>query len=506
MKNHLALLVALFLIACPGDTTPVAVDAGAKPAPTDAPPPPLPLDNAPAQPTPDWMLKPRPPLGNVRAAGTRPPIIPASWTVPAWFIDPANSSGAASDNNTCTTSGAPCLTYAEIAARWGTYFPRLRQTTTFTWMSSHTDGTDPVIQNPYLENGASLFNNGTLVQTCTGTLAGVVAKNRNTPQLLNATLPAGAAINQLIINTTHASRAWTYTSLGAGAFSISQPLVSQTLPHNFILAGSEVDTWANTDAVTCNTLSNINFVQLYPTVTDLGTGSANAGIYLQQIGVFAPFSTSDLVLINSQVRFFEVFSNKGIQTVLSTSNATNGVYNTDVLGNFQKQTCAQGSTAFVGGIARGPQLSGCTVIIDGDAIAAATNNIIQGLSSTVAGVTGLGLVYIESGKSLQASAGATGIANNLSIGTPILWGPGNFRLVQTAHVTYPTGAGSTTFIQTGAFTINGFTTACGHSNANNPDVINCAINITGANLDAAQGIAGFGGNAFIPGGGGISTF
>src|ERR1700734_4146156 len=41
-------------------------------------------------------------------------VIPTSWTVQSWFIDPANSTETASDNNDCVTASTPCLTWAEI--------------------------------------------------------------------------------------------------------------------------------------------------------------------------------------------------------------------------------------------------------------------------------------------------------------------------------------------------------------------------------------------------------
>lgn len=57
----------------------------------------------------------------------------------------------------------------------------------------------------------------------------------------------------------------------------------------------------------------------------------------------------------------------------------------------------------------------------------------------------------------------------------------------------------------GGLSINGSPNACSHTSAA-PDVVNCGIAVTAANLDAAAGATGFGGNAFIPGGGSISNF
>lgn len=91
------------------------------------------------------------------------PPLPISWTQPAWFIDPANSTGAASDSNTCTSVTKPCLTYAGVVQIWGgTTSPRLRQNTTITFLSSQWNDGDPVDVTPYVENGATVTLQGAL--------------------------------------------------------------------------------------------------------------------------------------------------------------------------------------------------------------------------------------------------------------------------------------------------------------------------------------------------------
>lgn len=99
----------------------------------------------------------------VMAASTQP-LTPASWTVPNWYIDPANTTGCAADTNTCTSAtcaGAgtgPCATYAEIVVhRWGTTAPTLAQNTTVSFLSSHSDNSDPVILAPILKNAAIFY-------------------------------------------------------------------------------------------------------------------------------------------------------------------------------------------------------------------------------------------------------------------------------------------------------------------------------------------------------------
>ena len=76
----------------------------------------------------------------VLAAAPRPNP-PPSWAVPNWYVDYGNTSGCASDQNTCTSSTCsgtgvgPCKTFGEIWARWGAVPPVLLQATTITFVS-----------------------------------------------------------------------------------------------------------------------------------------------------------------------------------------------------------------------------------------------------------------------------------------------------------------------------------------------------------------------------------
>jgi hypothetical protein len=437
--------------------------------------------------------------------GSRQPYIPQSWTVAAWFVDPSNSSAAASDNNTCTTSGAPCLTYAEIAARWGTYSPRLRQSTTITFLSSHTDNTDPVYFKPYLENAATVIITGTLTQVASVTLGSVTAKTRATPQLLQANLGASGAIDQLLINTTRASsRAWVYKLVSGTTFSISQPLAVQTPPLNYAtgIGSAENNAWANGDTVTLNTLSAVNLADVEPILTDLAP-SFTRQLYITSLKVFDP-SSNDFLTVNQNVKLFDVLSARGLGVFSAANTFTaSGAYNVDLKSNFVKPACG-GPFAFVGGIASGSTTEGCTFVFDGDTILN-TSPVVTGLDNTTP--TFFNLAFIESGKVLGPQGGVVAVASEFVTGGPIIWGPGAVRVSANAHLRYPAGANQAVavFIHTGAFQVNGATTACSHTSAA-PDVVNCGITVSAANLDAAAGAAGFGGNAFLPGGASISNF
>lgn len=88
-------------------------------------------------------------------------VPPASWSQAAWFIDPANSTGLANDNNSGLDVGHPVLSYSGgVAAKWGTNSPVLRQNTTLTWLSSQTGNSDPVIFTPIMEGAGGASSAG----------------------------------------------------------------------------------------------------------------------------------------------------------------------------------------------------------------------------------------------------------------------------------------------------------------------------------------------------------
>src|SRR5208337_2949529 len=156
-----------------------------------------------------------------------------------WFIDPANSTGNASDFNSGIDAAHPVLTYQNgVAKKWNTYSPVLNQNTTLTWLSSQPAGNpagDPVIFTPIIGAtapngpGAFVLVQGTLgpaQQLFTGALASVTPKNRATPQLLQADLGFAAPIGSIVQNTTggKASFAIVYKNVSGTIFALSQPL------------------------------------------------------------------------------------------------------------------------------------------------------------------------------------------------------------------------------------------------------------------------------------------
>lgn len=421
------------------------------------------------------------------------PIIPVSWTVPTWFIDPANTSGNASDANPCTSSATPCATWQEINVhRWGCGgsprgCPRLRQSTTITWMSGVTDGSDPVIHFPSVEAGALelLTCSPTLVKTYTGGLS-IVSKVVGGPgQLLNATFDASATTKMLAINTTHPSHAWTYKSLGANAFSITQPLVGATPPA--IINQAEVDTWASGDTVSLNIVPQVDFVAVEPYLTGV-TGSTNNAVYVQGCAAFDPGSTNRFE-VNQLVRLFDMlFTGGKVLVINGGSNPASRVGCSNCF--FGNSFNVAGLTVTNSWLAAGGAINATSVLpglglstIDGDLI------LNTGLANN-ASTTTVGKVYLDTGGQIQGSGGSVFLSS--SYGTAIIWGTGSanaFVLTNSSHLTYPAGAGAaaTAFVQTGALAINGQNKVCLSVPGAATSFGTCNIALTPAALDANLG-------------------
>jgi hypothetical protein len=440
------------------------------------------------------------PVGQTTSRAATP--LPLSWTVSTWFVDPANSTGAANDGNPCVASTAPCQTYQGIAAKWGTYSPRLRQDTTITFLSSHSDDADPVYFSPLIEHGATVSIQGVLgpaQQVAAGTLSNVVPKNRAAGQLLAATLPAGAAAGQLVVNTTHAGRAWVYQSAGGTNWLLSQPQAPVTVPGTRNLV--EVDSWANGDSIALYHLVAVNIAAAAPTLADT-TGLFNNLTFYQLAvlappnDVFAPLTISTSV----NVFFFETSIQRVLQMNPADTDLVPEIGNADLANNVLAGLTEPAAQLLIaGGQIRSPalfaNLRGAN--LTGDAILGVPCNVEAGA---------YGSVFLGAGATLSVTEATMFPANSVGQGTTAIWGTGALNVMGNARLEYFAGANQAQaiFLNTGGLQINGNSTACSvdTSSAGN---WRCGIPITAGNLDGPVSAGGFGGNAVNPGGAAISN-
>ena len=442
-----------------------------------------------------------------------------NWQVANWFIDPSLGSDGYTGQNSVFTSGTtgPLKTWGELAIRYGTASPRLRQNTTITFVSSHTDNTDPVYFMPYIENGAQLTLKGAFgsaQQVGAGTLNVVTPKNRNTPQLLTSsfTLSSGAvAVGNVIVNSTHSSVAWVYQSLGGGVFAISQPMAPVVLPFD-INPTAEVDTWTTGDTVTIYQPTAINIVNFTPTIIDWNSTLNNTpNIYRLNIfdpqllfgtTYFDPVTLGTICLLEMQVQraACHVFEPRQLlQPRCNNVWYAGGLTNTYSVAPANTAVSSGAyNLALGGGIISGPNafrhgFEGISLTLD---VIIAGGGIIPG---TFVQNLGAGAIYIESGVILQIS----GNCNLRTAPLNIIWGPGTLNVQGDARVVYTGGVA--TFVNTGGITLNGLSTATAYDLSGDPGVIHPNRALTAANLDTTVTNGGFGGLAVQLGGATITN-
>jgi hypothetical protein len=422
-----------------------------------------------------------PKLVRPRAFGPSP-IIPKSWTVPAWVIDPSNVSGTASDFNDCTTAATACVTYAEIAEhRWQTYSPRIGRATTITFLSSQATNSDPVYLTPYLE-GATFVVQGQLTatqQVTSGMLANTTAKNRATPQLLQ-TQSGATAVNQLVVNTNpaHPSRAWTSKVVGGGVFAMSQPVNPVTVPSALVAATSN-NGWVNTDTVTVYAPSTIFVGQIAPVIDQLSAGLTNIGLFVYQLTIGSP-TNGGFVLVNPQVSFVDSLA---LGTVLMGGPVRQGFAVAQVDTVF---------TNFQGGSSNGilPMIAGRWDFGFANAVAL-SNDIVLGIGSSSLAVGGasqssLAAFYVDTGASLNVTLSAQ--TATLGGDSLVFWGPGTLSMRGSARIGYPAGAGAAAaaFLGT-ALKSNNQGTVCLAAPGAATSYGTCNLSLTAAQLDTSLG-------------------
>lgn len=426
------------------------------------------------------------PAPNAYGAAPSPaaPMKQASWTQAAWYIDPAGSVAGASDANDCATALTPCRTWAGVIARLGTYSPRLRQTTTFTFLSSHSDDTDPVYFRPILEHGASAIIQGQLQPAVkAGTLANVTSKSRATNALLSADLGYAATQGQLIANTTHPSRAMIYKNNSGTVFTLSQPFVVNS---PLSATTTEVDTWANGDAFAIYNLVAVNVVDFEPMVAD-ANGMFNNEAYLYQLRVFDSFGSPGVnpILINGAVYVLDCTIDRILVVAPSAFYIDNGMIMNSAVRtaafNFAatENTLGPPQTAIWGGFIAGGFSEPSAIRqgrFDYDVIlgGAVQHLLVEGLLTNVA---------IDTGTTLSLRG------TNIIYGRPPIYGAGTLNIQGPGELSYAPGAGSATatFPLSGGIKIQGQSKAClvvpGAANA----FAACNLTVSASQLDTSLG-------------------
>lgn len=462
------------------------------------------------------------------------PVCPSSWSQAAWFVDPNNSSGCASDSNvtcgqsTCTSgvpgiADGPCLSYTQITNRWGTLSPRILQNTIITAMSSDNGDTDVWYAGPFsLEKGAGIEIAGTLTTVQATTLSAVTAKNRSTPQLLQVTFAAGSlAAGQLVVNTTHASRAWIYKNVSGNTWLMTQPgtASNQTVPTlRNCNNPTEVDTWAVSDVVTVYTVPQINLAYAGAVVQGESSSTFGNGFTLYQIGVRAPTTTSGFapMTLGGLTEFIESASNIPVFPIQSGSLGAlgNGFVNSSIAaGVLANIGSSLDSTNVATGIitpltcySAGYFGTGTTWNLTPTMGTFTQDTILAAGSNSLINVVYAGIesVYLDGGKLTITGRGDVN-SNAGAAGGPYIWGTGTINATGTGRIFYPTGAGgaAASLLASGGIQLNGKTVGC-YSVPADAAAPTCNNAITASGMDSAFGTLS--GCVFNPGGGSFCNY
>lgn len=470
-----------------------------------------------------------------------PPVPNPYWSQPVWALDPSNTSGCASDNNTgtATTCGTPAhgplLHWREVARRWGggtvNFRPQPGNTdVTFNLISSQIDSSDPIIFDPVqLPGDAGATAGNTYLFLCakgtgtTTTIATLTAKNISSNTQFNVTFAATPAINSMLQNTTHSSIAWIPNT--GQASRISQPAAPITVSGggSVVQVPAEVNTWAVSDNITVYALPAWTFAEVMPTYVGMA-GDYSTVIQNCQIQEFAAAGVGpgdDKVVIGNGVQLVEDYIER---TVNVQQAAVQYTCNSNALNSNMKG-------GFVGGPTVSTPPSGavksCPYIISSGSVndqahtgigTSGFNNVwLRGGVFLVNGTTPFspflltgynygGEIQVGISSSLSPAAGGIlDLQNTVGAEAGQVWGPGKLNptggLVLYSAATLDAGELNVATLQN-----MGQTTSCCTTNTA-AATTNCGTPLTSTNLGVLScSDAGFNNQAFWPTGGGYQGF
>lgn len=408
-----------------------------------------------------------------------------------WVVDPANSSGTASNDNDGHSNVTALLTFEEVVRRCGGRSPDTGATAIeVRFLSGQPNSTDPIAFQPVgiAATGTSVLFDAVLqAPAFTGTLATVTPKNNTVapgnPLSVTVNTTTGAfAAGLLLVNATRGnSRARVARNTGGANFEISQPVVPWS--GSGFYSPSEVDTWAPGDAI---------------------TGFALPTVHVQEIGIESAHTFLASFVQTHQISLGDA---GGAGLDLTTLYGAVQLIDSDTPGSVD----AEGLITFIANCysATTNRFTGSADYFTnggffGSGIGIAFFSRMIFTLDTILGPGG-GIFFepieIENGLCLDGGyLYQAGGLNELFAGPgSALYGAGSFNN-QSGIVLYTAPA-----VQTFLATISLSSLATGYSRATAAGLttIHGGIALTAANLDAAAGAAGFGG--YAEGGGAVFT-
>jgi hypothetical protein len=476
-------------------------------------------------------------------AGAAAPIYPVSWSITQWYIDPGNESGAASDNNVGTTTSAPLLTVAGLYnQRWGcvgqgqTSCPATNNNVTVTFLSTQPGGgaSDPFCWRPMVRNKSSFVVNGVLnstTQVSTGTFTAVTAQNRATSTTWTVTTSGGSNPNDLLVDSTHPARFLNFNNLSGGADAASQLYATEPLnPTASVALPAEVAI-ASGDSYADYTQVGLNVVCFEPQIENNGGGNPAV---LQAVTIPVNNDDDDGSSMIVQFGGSLIVADSTIYKATQVTNGVKGFPSTRMVNNYYVRN-GQFQGALPPGTTSGPsqngdgsyqysavpQVFGGTFFDIDDTFETSFVNVWLdydvilekgGIGPSMGGVVFYGCVQTQGSGNYWAYNAYVFPTTQGACTTNAIWwrgstnGSASTKLYAegTTRWSYSGATATNTFLSPLLLRINDLTTACSHNGAA-PDVIDCGISLTQANLDAAQSSTTFGGYAFNPGGASITS-
>lgn len=409
---------------------------------------------------------------------------------PAWFLDPGNVSGQASDQNDGTSVSSPLLSYGELARRWGTYAPLFFGSVALTWLSSGPV-TDPVLFNPILLEGGRSYLLGQPTVVASGHLGAVTAKNRATGQRLQANLgfAVGPHVGRMLTNTTRGGVCFIDADLGGNVALLTQPLASNAPPPpaDYSTAPAEVDTFALGDAFTIATVPSVHVLEYTPMGSSFDSVTFTVPAFASHLDNLEPTPGNPG---NAQFSFGGViWSECSFHKTLQTDHRSGDA-----------ATLTNVWAAYGGELGRNSQIIGGAYNTLGGVLVLTKNAAVDGDAYLNAGTSQGGEQAIFVLDDVYLGATTEGffmtVGSSLYSATTSLWGPAHVRVLAHGQLVYPAGQTAVaTFLQAGGITLNDKATAYSVSAAG---AWTGGIALTPANLDATVAGGGFGGAAIDP--------
>ena len=420
----------------------------------------------------------------------------------SWFIDPQSSFGG-NDENDGLTSSTPVKTWKEIIRRFGgTTSPFIAQDTSFTFLSSHIDNSDPVIFTPY-SSGANITIQGTLTNVVSsGVFSGTIQQNIATGQLweTNITSPLSGTLLHFPANPLtngYEGYAWVWKVPSINTAILSQPLVLASNIFDFPTGSSDaLLPIGDGYSYTAYSLINVNLVKIGLTSVLYGNPS-NFTLSVSHLNIFDPSGAGkDDLAVGQYVSFVECKCDRFLYTIYNDgTGTTTDALNVWLAGGYHFSN----SSIIIGGVlsetlASDSQISGSLngsiegVIIDSN-LTLQTSNLL------------IGRCYLPAGKILHSYGTVDSFGELPVLGDSFLWGQGSVDI--RGNYVF-TNTAQHHFQQSGNLTLNGKSMASAFD-ANNIGTFIDGISLTPFNLDLPVIQGGFGGTALIPNGGTITV-